>query len=120
MPNSFPWPPKALDSDRAVTQKGLISAISSMANVYSRVLIIVDAVDEAKETGGFRGDLIKSLAEIQSGERINLFFKSRFGSDAKDMLTQSRCNDERLGSCLRDFTLTPFPVPRRQNNCDLR
>lgn len=68
----------------------LLATITSITGLYSKVFIAVDALDEARETDGFRRQLISSLHAIQAGGKTKLFLTSRFNSDVIGMLKTSR------------------------------
>jgi hypothetical protein len=68
----------------------LLATIASITKLYSKVYIAVDALDEARETDGFRRELISSLHAIQADGRTNLFLTSRFNSDVIGMLRTSQ------------------------------
>lgn len=56
----------------------LSTTLHSVAAQYSRVFIIVDALDECPESDGCRNLLISELFEIQKQSAINIFATSRF------------------------------------------
>lgn len=51
--------------------------LQSVANMYSRVFVIVDAVDECPTLDGGRTELLAQMFQLQSHSRINLFATSR-------------------------------------------
>lgn len=51
--------------------------LKSAASVYSRVFIIVDALDECQESQGFRANFLLELFNFQSQTGANLFATSR-------------------------------------------
>ncbi|KAG9250891.1 ankyrin repeat-containing domain protein [Emericellopsis atlantica] len=68
----------------------LLAMITSITGLYSKVSIVVDALDEARETDGFRQQLISSLHAIQADGKTKLFLTSRFNPDVIGMLETSR------------------------------
>lgn len=53
------------------------AALQSMADQYSRVFIIIDALDECLASGEYRGKLLSNLFTIQEKSKVNLFVTSR-------------------------------------------
>lgn len=51
--------------------------LKSAASVYSRVFIVVDALDECQESEGFRANFLLELFNFQSQTGANLFATSR-------------------------------------------
>jgi Cdc6-like AAA superfamily ATPase len=56
-------------------------ALQSVAAEYSRVFILVDALDECQVNDGCRAKLLSQLLQLQSKCGVNLFATSRFISD---------------------------------------
>ncbi len=52
--------------------------LQSVAAMYSRVFIIVDALDECQVTCGCRTRFLSELRDLQAKSRVNLFATSRF------------------------------------------
>ncbi|RYP52862.1 hypothetical protein DL768_002111 [Monosporascus sp. mg162] len=53
-------------------------ALQSVAALYSRVFIVIDALDECQTTGGCRTRLLSELFSLQAKYGSNLFTTSRF------------------------------------------
>ena len=49
-----------------------------MAAMYSRVFIVVDALDEYQVTDGCRMRLLSEIFSLQAKARMNIFATSRF------------------------------------------
>jgi hypothetical protein len=58
-------------------------ALQSVANMYSRVFIVVDALDECQETDGSRTKLLTEIFSLQSKNGLNLFATSRLIPEIK-------------------------------------
>ena len=58
--------------------KDLSEVLHSVANGYSRVFIIIDALDECKNADGDRERLLHKIFKLQSQARISVFAASRF------------------------------------------
>ncbi|KFZ00163.1 hypothetical protein V500_01159 [Pseudogymnoascus sp. VKM F-4518 (FW-2643)] len=56
----------------------LSSALQSVATLYSRSFIVVDALDECQTSGGCRTKLLTEIFALQSKSRANIFSTSRF------------------------------------------
>jgi Cdc6-like AAA superfamily ATPase len=69
--------------DKCKTQKKrpsleqISDALQQVASLYSRVFIVVDALDEC-QSGGCRMGLVKDLFDLKSKHRVNIFTTSRF------------------------------------------
>lgn len=55
--------------------------LQSVAATYSKVFIIVDALDECQETGGYRAIFLSELFNLQAECKVNLFATSRFAPE---------------------------------------
>ncbi|KAL7945818.1 hypothetical protein V8C42DRAFT_357458 [Trichoderma barbatum] len=56
----------------------ILAALHSVAEMYSRVFIIVDALDECQDSDGCRQTFITELFKLQEKCEANLFMTSRF------------------------------------------
>jgi hypothetical protein len=65
-------------------------ALQSVAIMYSRVFIIIDALDECRETDGSRTKLLTEIFSLQDKSGSNLFATSRFIPEI----------EKELGGCL--------------------
>ena len=54
------------------------TVLQSVAAEYSRVFIIIDALDECRAQGGYRMQLLSKLSDLQTKCGTNLFATSRF------------------------------------------
>ncbi|KAK7990380.1 hypothetical protein PG990_014660 [Apiospora arundinis] len=62
----------------------LCRALFSVAAAYSRVLIVVDALDECPVSGGCRSQFISELHKLQAGLGANILVTSRFIPEVTD------------------------------------
>ena len=53
-------------------------ALQSVALMYSRIFIIIDALDECQETDGSRTKLLAEIFNLQAKSGLSLFATSRF------------------------------------------
>lgn len=102
----------------------LVKVIHSIRSVYSRVLVIIDALDECQETDGNRALLLSTILRLQA-DGANIFLTSRFDSDVLEILSGSisleiRARDEDVHDYLtgRIDHLSPFVLrkPDLQDN----
>lgn len=56
--------------------KELSAALSAVVGKYSRVFIVIDALDECQTTRGCRADLISEAHNLQANNGINIFITS--------------------------------------------
>lgn len=59
----------------------IVALLHSVVGVYSRVFILVDALDECQALGGRRMRLLSELFALQESHGVNIFATSRFDSD---------------------------------------
>jgi Cdc6-like AAA superfamily ATPase len=64
-------------------------ALQSVATLYSRVLIIIDALDECQVTGGHRATFLSEIFNFQAKCGANLFATSRFIPEIMDKFTSA-------------------------------
>ncbi|QYT05611.1 Ankyrin repeat protein [Trichoderma simmonsii] len=77
----------------------ILAVLQSVALMYSRIFIIVDALDECQEYSGCRARFISELSNLQKSSGANIFATSRFIPDIMDKLKGSieveiRAHDE--------------------------
>ncbi|RYP11922.1 hypothetical protein DL767_011214 [Monosporascus sp. MG133] len=63
--------------------------LQSVAALYSRVFIVVDALDECQTTGGCRTKLLSELFSLQAKYGTNLFATSRYIPEITEMFSKS-------------------------------
>jgi hypothetical protein len=56
----------------------LSTTLQSVARAYSRVYVVIDALDECEDKDYNRGKLLTELFSLQTKTGVNLFFTSRF------------------------------------------
>ncbi|KAL7891975.1 nucleoside phosphorylase domain-containing protein [Trichoderma sp. TUCIM 5745] len=56
----------------------LLDALRFVVSLYSKVFIIVDALDECQETDGCRKTFLSEMFKLQEANNINIFATSRF------------------------------------------
>ncbi|KAL7948570.1 hypothetical protein V8C42DRAFT_254682 [Trichoderma barbatum] len=56
----------------------ILKVLQSVATMYSRIFIIVDALDECEASGGIRTKFIKNIFTLQAACGANIFATSRF------------------------------------------
>ncbi|ETS85826.1 hypothetical protein PFICI_03851 [Pestalotiopsis fici W106-1] len=59
------------------SREGIIRTLSSVAGSFSRVLIVVDALDECESSNGCQRELISHLIELQRNTGVNILATSR-------------------------------------------
>ncbi|RYP09021.1 hypothetical protein DL764_001517 [Monosporascus ibericus] len=64
-------------------------ALQSVAALYSRVFIVIDALDECQTTDGCRTRLLSELFSLQAKYGTNLFTTSRFIPEVTEMFSKS-------------------------------
>ncbi|KFY94788.1 hypothetical protein V500_03053, partial [Pseudogymnoascus sp. VKM F-4518 (FW-2643)] len=62
----------------------ILSTLQSVAALYSRVFIVVDALDECQASDGCRTKLLTEIFALQAKFRANIFSTSRFIPDIND------------------------------------
>ena len=67
----------------------LSRALQSVAALYSRVFIIVDALDECQVTNGCRARFLTEIFNLQTKTGVNLFATSRFIPEITEMFKGS-------------------------------
>jgi hypothetical protein len=89
--------------------------------MYTRVFIIVDAIDECQEAGGNRARFLKEIFNLQTSCKANVFATSRFVPDIMDnfdghLSLEIRASEEDIQRYLEGHMteLRPF-VTRAEN-----
>lgn len=92
-----------------------------MVSIYSRVFIIVDAIDECQEAGGNRARFLTEIFKLQANHKINIFATSRFVPDIMEKFDghpsiEIRASEEDIQRYLEGHAneLRPF-VTRAEN-----
>ena len=67
----------------------ILSILHSVSILYSRVFIIVDALDECQVSNGCRTRLLSGIFELQARVRANFFSTSRFDPEIEKEFEQS-------------------------------
>ncbi|KAI9773868.1 MAG: hypothetical protein M1840_006094 [Geoglossum simile] len=67
----------------------LSKTLQSVAALYSRVFIVVDAIDECQVTGGSRARFLSDIFELQAKCGVNVFATSRFIPEITDKFKDS-------------------------------
>ncbi|KAL2060787.1 hypothetical protein VTL71DRAFT_8839 [Oculimacula yallundae] len=73
--------------------------LQSIASLYTRVFIIVDALDKCQLTGGYRAKFLSEIFSLQAECGINLFITSRFIPEIierfqRSLLLEIRANEQ--------------------------
>ena len=94
-------------------------ALQSVAAVYARVFIVVDALDECQESDRCRSKFLKGLFNLQANTQANLFATSRHRPDIEKEFERSvtleiRANSEDVRRYLQDhISQLPSCVSKR-------
>ncbi|KAK4072353.1 hypothetical protein Trihar35433_4417 [Trichoderma harzianum] len=67
----------------------ILTVLQSVTLMYSRIFVIVDALDECQESNGCRASFISELSNLQMRSGANIFATSRFIPDIMDKLKGS-------------------------------
>lgn len=91
----------------------LSEILRSVSSLYSKVFILIDALDECQDTDGCRKNLLSRIFHLQKETNINIFATSRFIQDIVDTFNESICfeisaKDEDVQSYL-DSHMTRLP-----------
>jgi Cdc6-like AAA superfamily ATPase len=73
----------------------ILEALNSVASLYSRVIIIVDALDECDNSGGNRQKFLSLIRDLQRKTKANLFATSRINTEIAKSLDPSLSLDIR-------------------------
>ncbi|KAL6798507.1 ankyrin repeat-containing domain protein [Trichoderma sp. SZMC 28012] len=84
----------------------ILTVLQSVASIFSRIFIIVDALDECQESSGCRASFISELSNLQMRNGVNIFATSRFIPDIRDRFKGSqeveiRAHDEDVRKYLK-------------------
>ena len=71
------------------TSNEILSVLHSVSILYSRVFLIIDALDECQVTNGCRTRLLSGIFELQAGGRANLLSTSRYDSEIQERFKES-------------------------------
>ncbi|KAI1330273.1 ankyrin repeat protein [Xylariaceae sp. FL0255] len=69
--------------------KQLSEALDTVASKYSRLFIIIDALDECQDTDGCRAKLLSAIFDLQKKTRANVFATSRFIPDVTERFAEA-------------------------------
>ena len=99
------------------------SILHSVSILYSRIFIIVDALDECQVTNGCRTRLLSGIFELQARVRANIFSTSRYNPEIVERFKESisleiRARDEDVQTYLAGH-MTRLP-PFVSGNPDLQ
>ena len=93
----------------------ILSILHSVSILYSRIFIIVDALDECQVTNGCRTRLLSGIFELQARVRANIFSTSRYNPEIVERFKESisleiRARDEDVQTYLAGHMtrLRPF------------
>ena len=67
----------------------ILSILHSVSILYSRVFIIVDALDECQVTNGCRTRLLSGIFKLQARVRANIFSTSRYNKEIVERFKES-------------------------------
>jgi hypothetical protein len=76
----------------------IFRALQSVAALYSRVFIVVDALDECQTTGGSRARFLSEVLSVQAKCGANVFATSRFIQEITEDPKGSRSMEVRANS----------------------
>ncbi|EHK20869.1 uncharacterized protein TRIVIDRAFT_132430, partial [Trichoderma virens Gv29-8] len=86
---------KIIDDYKANKQRPSLDAIKNLlqyiAASYSRVFILIDALDECQESGGCRTNLLDEIFFLQEREKVNIFATSRFIPEITEKFRDCKC-----------------------------
>ncbi|KAF3062635.1 putative ankyrin repeat protein [Trichoderma lentiforme] len=68
----------------------ILTVLQSVTLMYSRIFIIVDALDECQESSGCRARFISELSSLRKNNGANIFATSRFIPDIRDKFKGSK------------------------------
>ena len=67
----------------------ILSILHSVSILYSRIFIIVDALDECQVTDGCRTRLLSGIFKLQERVRVNIFSTSRYNPEIVEIFKES-------------------------------
>ena len=105
------------DKHKRPSHDEILSALHSVSTVYSRIFIIVDALDECQVTNGCRTKLLSGIFELQAsqaGVEVNIFSTSRYDPEILERFKESisleiRAKDEDVQTYL-DGNIARLPA----------
>lgn len=88
--------------------------IHSVIAIYSRVFIVIDALDECQASNGCRSRFLSEIFNLQVNSGVSIFATSRFISDITDRFKDNinleiRASDEDVGRYL-DGNMSKLPA----------
>ncbi|KAH8127183.1 hypothetical protein FP744_10007490 [Trichoderma asperellum] len=69
----------------------LSETLRCVSSLYSKVFILIDALDECQDTNGCRKSFLSRIFKLQTEANVNIFATSRFIHDIVDAFNQSIC-----------------------------
>jgi Cdc6-like AAA superfamily ATPase len=86
----------------------LLKALQSVAMSFSRVFVLIDALDKCQASNGYRVRLIEVVFSLQARCGVNLFMTSRFITEITDKFNKScwleiRASKEDMERYLEDY-----------------
>jgi len=87
--------------------KNMSETLQSVTSIYSRVFIVIDALDECQVSDGCRSKFLSEILELQNHSGLNLFATSRFIHKITKKFKggislEIRASDEDIGRYLDD------------------
>ncbi|KAH8658346.1 nucleoside phosphorylase domain-containing protein, partial [Xylariales sp. PMI_506] len=91
----------------------LIQTLQSVIAMFSKVFIVIDALDECQSSNGHRSKFISEMLMLQAKTRANLFVTSRFDAETEQRFKkfprlEIRASDEDIRSYIDD-SMARFP-----------
>lgn len=105
------------------TADELLNVLRSIAALpsFSRLFVIVDALDECQSSGNLRAKILSDLSRVQQREKLNIFATSRFIYEIQNTFTKTgaitveiRASNEDIQAYL-DSILSTLPGCVRRN-----
>lgn len=69
----------------------LSETLRCVSSLYSKVFILIDALDECQDTDGCRKNFLSRIFKLQTETNVSIFATSRFIQDIVDAFNQSIC-----------------------------
>jgi len=73
-----------VETQRRPPEQELLEALRNVASLYSKLFLVVDALDECQVSDGCRNAFIEALINLQASTGVNLFMTSRFIPEITD------------------------------------
>lgn len=67
----------------------IVASLQSVASIYSRVFIVIDALDECQASNGTRTTFLSEIFNIQARSHASIFATSRYIPEINDMFSES-------------------------------